>query len=48
MNFYWELLDPSSDNELVLGMNTEVTAYMDKMFHYYEKTRLKNKERKET
>ncbi len=48
MNFYWELITPSSDNELVLGMNTEVTAYMDKMFHHYEKTRSENKERKET
>lgn len=47
MNFYWELINPSSDNELVLGMNTEVTAYIDKMFFHYENNKAKNEERKE-
>lgn len=47
MNFYWELINPSSDKELVLGMNTEVTAYIDKMFYHYENNKAKNEERKE-
>lgn len=38
MNLYWGLLTQPSDEEIVLGMKTEVTAFIDEMFyHYFDK-----------
>ncbi|AIC93172.1 MerR family transcriptional regulator [Shouchella lehensis] len=38
MNLYWGLLTQPSDEEIVLGMRTEVTAFIDEMFyHYFDK-----------